>query len=131
MYLAMIHWARMPRGTLIRKIHRQPMNSMISPPRDGPRANPMATVAPIRPMARPRREGGASSVTMAMPRAWLMAAPTPCRARKKISQPTLGARPQSRDARVNSPSPRLKIFFFPRMSPRRETNSRREATTST
>ena len=110
-----------------RNIERQPARPISTPPRGGPSMSPMATVPPMKPRARPRPEGGAIWVTMAMPSAWLMAAPMPCKARKAMSQETDGASPQHSEARTNSTSPAAKMRFLSRMSPSRDTSSSRLA----
>ena len=93
--------------------------------------SPMATVPPMNPRARPRLDGGAICVTMAMPSDCVMAAPMPCSARKAMSQETEGARPQHREAMRKITSPVEKMRFLSRMSPRRDTSSSRLAMTST
>ncbi len=94
-------------------------------------AMPIETMVPIMPRARPRSRLGKTSVMIAIPSACSMTAPRPCKARKPISQYTLGERPHSSEPLVNSTRPAVYRPFFPCMSPRRAMVSISEVTTST
>jgi len=66
---------------------------------------PIETTAPMIPSALPRSAGGKASVTIAVPKAIVIAAPMACSTRKPISQPTVGASPQSSEPMVKTTNP--------------------------
>ncbi len=67
--------------------------------------SPMATHIPTTPSARPRSSAGKIAVTMPELSAISMHAPTACSTRAPISQPRLGASPQSAEETVKSAAP--------------------------
>ncbi len=122
--------AASPTGRLTRKIDCQPNRPISRPPSGGPMAMPVDTVLPMMPSARPRSAEGITSAMMAVPSAWVKAAPSPCRARKAISQPTEGDSPHSSEAMVNSARPMMYRRFLSNISPSRAMTSSSEVTTS-
>ena len=83
--------ASRPIGTLIQKIHSQPMPWTTAPPTSGPLATARPVIALKIPIAAPRRSGGKAALSSASPSGTSSAAPAPCTARAAISQPTSGA----------------------------------------
>ena len=69
-----------PKGTPRKKAARHPNTPTTAPHTIGPAIAPKPTVVIIIPMALPRSAAGKVVVTMAMPLAWIIAAPTPCNA---------------------------------------------------
>ncbi len=59
---------------------------MIKPPRVGPSTMPTETMPPLTPKARPRSLAGNASVTMARPKANVIAPPMACTTLKAMSQ---------------------------------------------
>jgi hypothetical protein len=106
---------------LTRKIVRQPRPAIRTPPSEGPRAVPIADIAPSSPMALPVLAFGTVSPTKAMVRAIMTAAPIPCAARVAISSQSVGATPQRADATVNRTIPANSSRRRPVMSPSRPT----------
>ena len=90
---------------LTKKISRQPPAASSKPPIEGPMASPSACAAPWSPIAFPRARPGTTSTMMARLFACSIAAPTAWRARKPHSAPSVGARPQSAEARVKIKKP--------------------------
>lgn len=86
----------MPNGTLIRKMAGQPSPAIRTPPSDGPSAVPIADMVPSSPMGLPVFSLEMVSLTNAMVRAIMMAAPSPCAARAAISSQRVGAKPRPR-----------------------------------
>ncbi len=66
-----------------------------------------------------RSSGGNDCFTMASPCGIITAPKRPCRTRKAISQPAVGARPHSSDASVKPAMPTMNILRRPTMSPAR------------
>jgi hypothetical protein len=83
----------------------------------GPAMKPSDTDTPMEPSPLPTSWGGKASVTMAAPQEMVMAAPTACRARKKINCPMLPARAHADNPRVKTTIPARKILLRPIMSP--------------
>jgi hypothetical protein len=54
-------------------------------------------------ITRPMRCGPAARVRIVMPSGMMRPPPKPCRIRKKISEPSLQARPESREPTTNRP----------------------------
>ena len=94
-----------PKGTLTKKMRRQPPAARSSPPIVGPRARPSAWAVPCRPMARPSDRLGMISTMMAKLFACNIAAPMACSARNPHSAARSGAKPHSADAKVKSKKP--------------------------
>lgn len=82
---------------------------------------PIADMAPSRPMALPVLSRGTASATKASVRAIMTAAPSPCAARAAISSQSVGASPQSTDAKVNRAMPPSNSGRRPNMSASRPT----------
>ena len=74
---------------------------MIHPPSVGPMVGAMMAVMPYSANASPRFCGGNVSARMAWAIGWSPPPPAPCRTRKRISVPKLGAAPHSSELRVN------------------------------
>ena len=100
-------------GTLMKKIHRQEAASTSSPPRLGPSASEMPLTPPQKPMALPRSSGGKTLAMIDRVLGIIMAPPSPWTARKPISHPIPGARPQASEARVKTHSPTMKTALRP------------------
>ena len=104
-------------GRLIRKIHRQPTESMSQPPTNGP----TAPATPPRPDQAPMALGR----SLAANDAWMIASepgvssapPMPCSARAPMSTPMSGARPHSAEASANQTTPTTKTRRRPSRSP--------------
>ena len=96
-----------PRGTLIRKIHRQLANPTMAPPRLGPTASPAATATPMSPSALPRSLRGKASVMMAGPVAYIALAPNPWNTRKPTSAQMDQDRAQASEPRVKTAKPAM------------------------
>ena len=62
-------------GRLTKKIQRQEKELRMRPPMAGPKTMPMVTMVPMMPRALPRSLLGKFSVTIAIPRPAVMAAP--------------------------------------------------------
>jgi hypothetical protein len=86
--------ARMPIGTLIRKIQRQETSSTSQPPRIGPMIGAISIGTPRMPITRPIRLGPAFLVMIVMTTGMIMPPPMPCRTRKAISESALQATAQ-------------------------------------
>ncbi len=108
--------ARIPIGTLMKKIQLQPMCWVMSPPARGPIARAMADTPAQIPIAIPRCRGGNVAVIIESVAGFMSAEPAPWTTRAPISQPALVARPQKSDATVKITSPTMKIRRRPNMS---------------
>src|SRR6266508_3773316 len=91
--------AAMPMGTLTKKIHSQPANSVSTPPARTPIAAPEPAVAPG----------------------------SPCSARKAINMPEEVARPHASEKRAKAPRPTMKSQRLPRRSPTRPPREQKAA----
>ncbi len=98
----------MPIGTLTKKIQRQPMPVVRTPPSSGPAAVLIETTAPQTPKATPRALPWKVCASSASEVAKIVAPPIPWRARKAISIAGDWARPQSSEAAVKMTSPTAK-----------------------
>ena len=104
-------------GRLSRKIHRQPIEPMIQPPRNGP----TAPATPPRPDQVPMALGRSSAANVA----WMIASepgvssapPMPCSTLAAMSTPMSGARPHRAEARANQITPITKTLRRPSRSP--------------
>ena len=92
---------------------------------------PTDTTEPMMPSARPRSRAGKAAVTMAAPKAVIMAAPTPCAARKPISQPTPGDEPLSPEPTVKMITPLKYSALRPTISAQRPTPRIRQVMVNT
>ena len=86
--------ARIPTGTLMKKIQLQSMCWVMSPPTSGPIASAMAETPAQMPIAIPRCRGGNVAVMIESVAGFMSAEPTPWTTRAPISQPALVASPQ-------------------------------------
>ena len=111
---AVSEMAARPTGMLAQKIPRQPTAPTSTPPRTGPSAMDRPNTPSQTPIARARSARPVKVLVM-MPRAAGLSIepPTPCRIRKPISQPRLGARLHSHEPRVNRDRPTWKIVRRP------------------
>ena len=90
-----ISTARMPKGTLMKKIQRQPIWSVSQPPSTGPRAGPAMTPNPKIAWAGPRSAGAKDSKTTDCALASSPPPARPCNTRAAMRNPRLGASPHS------------------------------------
>ena len=96
------------------KMPRQPTVPTRTPPSTGPSAMDRPNTPSHTPMARARSAGRVKVFVMMPSAAGLsIEPPTPCRIRKPISQPRLGARLHSQEPRVNSERPTWKMVRRP------------------
>ena len=110
---------KIPTGMLMKKIHSQPRPPTSSPPRIGPTRVATPAVAPHSAIARPRRSAGKIRVMIAIVCGVIIAAPSPCTTRARISQPIVVVSPHPKDASVNTVSPRRYSRLGPNRSPSR------------
>src|SRR3954464_13399183 len=96
--------ATTPTGRFTQKTQRQPISTR-PPPITGPRAAPRAPSADQDPSARARVPGRAAASSSDSDPRPTPPAPAACTALADTSQPTPGARPQSREPTVNTASP--------------------------
>ena len=87
--------AKRPIGRLMKKIQRHEKSSTSQPPRIGPNTGPSSIGTPMTAITRPSRCGPAARVMIVMPSGMIRPPPKPCRIRKKISEPSLHAMPES------------------------------------
>ena len=106
-------------GMFTKKIQCQAPYVTRRPPSVGPTAAATEPSAPQMPMAAPRWRAGNAVNRMASEMGAMAAPPTACPTRKAMSQPMLGARPQSNENTVNTLSPIRKMRFWPNLSARR------------
>ena len=99
--------ARIPIGTLMRKIARHEAAWVRMPPSTGPSVRPSETLMPLSPSARPRSPAGNVRVMIAGPIAMIMAAPTAWTSRKATRAPALGAAPHRTLATVKIANPAM------------------------
>ena len=92
---------------------------MRKPPRIGPMVSPAPTAAPRMPNALPRSEEGNAAVTMAIPMATIIAAPTDSIRRNRISWVMFCARAHRPRPRVKMMKPAVYRRFRPVTSPAR------------
>lgn len=97
---------------------RHPAASISTPARSGPNANPTPNVVPSRLKARARVDPVTSCARAAVPPARAPAAPTPCTARSRSIQPSVGARASSTEAIANKPTPVMNTRLRPQRSAR-------------
>jgi hypothetical protein len=87
----------MPTGRLRKKIHRQVVAATIAPPSTGPRIGARKPGTKTMLITRAIRCGPAAWARIVCPTGRIMPAPSPCRTRKPISEPTDQADPASTD----------------------------------
>ncbi len=96
--------ARIPIGTLMKKIHRHETSSTSQPPRIGPTIGATSIGTPSTPMIRPMRCGPALRVVIVITAGMIIPPPRPWRTRKTISDSALQARPERTEPTVNRTS---------------------------
>ena len=96
--------AIIPSGTLMKKIHRQPMVSVIKPPSTGAITGATSAGQVKNAMASSKSLGSVPRITANRPTGTRSAPPRPCRTRAAMSRPKLGASAQTSDATVNTRS---------------------------
>jgi hypothetical protein len=84
----------------MKKIQCQEKLSVIQPPSVGPTVGATITATPYSAKAWPRFSGGNVSARMACSLVGMPPPPSPCRMRKNINAPRLGANPQSSELTV-------------------------------
>lgn len=104
---------KMPNGTLIQKMKRQPNCSIKSPPKAGPIIVPATTTAPIVPYALPLFPWGNVFATIPITFPIIIAPPIPWTAREAINIKRLVANALSTDPRIKTATPHMKNFFLP------------------
>ena len=97
--------ARMPTGTLTKKIHSQPRPSVSTPPRIGPTTMAMPAVAPQTAIALPRSAAGKIRVMIAIVCGVIIDAPKPCTTRARMSISIVLVRPHHSEAAVKTVRP--------------------------
>ncbi len=101
--------AKIPIGTLMKKIDSQLMPSTSTPPISGPTATAAPVTAPQIPIAVPRWLGGNVAAISARPVANMNAPPTPCTARARLSISGVVANPQTAEDTMKIVIPRAKM----------------------
>ena len=96
----------------------------------GPAIAPEPTVVISEPIALPRSLAGNVVVTMAMPLAWIIAAPTPWSALKATMKRSVWDAPARTAAAMNITNPAAYTRLRPRMSDMRPTGNRSELVAS-
>ena len=91
--------AKTPIGTLTKKIHCQPMPAVMIPPMTGPTATAAPLTAPNTPNAMPRSRPRKAWAIRASEVANIIAPPTPCTARARLSISGVEESPQTADER--------------------------------
>ena len=105
--------AMTPMGTFTKKIQRQPMPLVIAPPMSGPMATAPPITAPYTPKAVPRSRPVNAAAIKANEVANMMAPPTPCTARARLSMRGVVDNPQTSEAAEKTMSPMAKILRRP------------------
>src|SRR5215212_6716737 len=119
-----------PTGTLTKKTHSQPHDSVMTPPSSGPTATDAPTVAPQMPNAVPRSRPWNASAISASDWANMIAPPMPWTPRMTLSSVDDSDRPQPSEARLNTASPTTKTVRRPSRSPSDPAVSRNAASIS-
>jgi hypothetical protein len=96
----------MPIGTFTKKIHRQPIVEVMSPPRTSPPSAPATIEIWFTPSAFPRSPGGKASVRMAAEFEKRKAAPIACTSRNPMSSGPVCENPQRKEPTVKTANPR-------------------------
>jgi len=95
-------------GMLIKKMLRHPKEPIRTPPREGPIAAAVATIADHRPNIRARRDGSVNwAISSDSELGMNMAAPMPCTARAPMRITGEGATAHPKDAARNTPMPSM------------------------
>ncbi len=105
------------KGRLIRKIQRHEATPSSTPPPSGPSAAATDPNAVQEPIAAPRSDSGKVATITASELGISSAPATPCRARKAIRKPIVGASAQSSEAAPKPPTPSAKTRRSPNRSP--------------
>ena len=95
----------MPSGTPIRNTARHPKKSTTTPLTTGPPTAPIPTIVMNRPITLPRSLGGKVARAIAMPLAWIIAAPIPWNSRAAITAPRDGDNPVKRAPAIKMTNP--------------------------
>ena len=110
--------AATPTGTLTRNTQRQPTESTSAPPRTGPSAMLIPTIAPHTPIAPARSRGSSNTLRMIDSATGLsIDPPIAWSTRAATSVSSVGARAHSSDPSENNVSPSWKIRRRPSRSP--------------
>ncbi|MNC35645.1 hypothetical protein D3C75_841360 [compost metagenome] len=102
-----------PSGTFTKKIHSQLRFCVRIPPSAGPLAAATPETAPHMPIIRPCISFGKVVVVRGMVTGTIIAPARPWITRSRISIPSDGANPASRDVRVKRATPKMNTFFRP------------------
>ena len=122
--------ARMPTGTLTKKIQFHEMCSVITPPSSGPIASAIAETPAQIPIAVPRSLGANVAVMIDSVAGIISAEPTPWTARAPINSGAVEESPQTSDETVKMTKPIVKMRRRPYMSPSLPPVRRRTANVS-
>ena len=116
-----------PTGTLTKKIHSQPRYSVSTPPSSTPAAAPLPATAPQIPKALFRSAPPCRKAVLmiASVAGETIAPPSPCSARKAISQAPLSAKPHISDPNVKTAIPIMNTLRRPNTSAARPPRSRK------
>ena len=122
--------AAIPIGTLMKKIHSQPMPEVMIPPTTGPIATAAPVTAPNTPKAVPRSRPWKAWASSASEVAYIIAPPTPCTARARLSISGVVESPQTAEEAVNTISPSVNTRRRPIRSATEPAVSRKAASVS-
>ncbi len=103
-------------GTFTKKTHCQPMPVVMIPPTRGPTATAAPVTAPNTPNATPRSRPRNAWASRARDVANIIAPPTPCTARARLSVSGLEESPQTAEESVNTTRPAAKMRRRPKRS---------------
>src|SRR3984957_6563899 len=104
---------KMPTGTLMKKIQRQVVLSLIQPPRIGPQIGATKVVIDQIANANPRRYGGKIDSSSACEPGIIGPETPPWTMRKNSSEGRSQAMPQRNEATVNKATETAKVFTTP------------------
>ena len=122
--------AATPIGTLTKKIHCQPMPVVMIPPTTGPTATAAPVTAPKTPKAIPRSRPWKAWAISASEVANIIAPPTPCTARARLSISGESESPQTAEEQVNTTRPAVNTRRRPNRSASDPAVSRKAASVS-
>src|SRR5476649_567499 len=100
---------KIPTGTLMKKIQRQVVLSLIQPPRIGPQIGATSVVIDQIASARPRRNGGKIDSSSACEPGIIGPETAPCRMRNSSSEGRSQAMPHRKEATVKSATEAAKV----------------------
>src|ERR1700683_3146185 len=104
---------KIPTGTLMKKIQRQVVLSLIQPPRIGPQIGATSVVIDQIASAKPRRNGGKIDSSSACEPGSIGPATAPCRMRNASNEGRSQAIPHRNEAAVNSATETAKVLTTP------------------